>query len=149
MSLDVYLTTPGVKHVRRSTRVCARVDGRTRDLTPEECAARWPDALPVEEQVWESEEIYHGNVTHNLGKMAKAAGLYEALWKPDEIGITTAWQLVPLLELGLAQLRAEPDRYRLFNPHNGWGNYEQLVAFTEEYLSACREWPDAVVEAWR
>ncbi len=36
------------------------------------------------------EEVYISNVTHNLNKMAGEAGIYEALWRPEEIGITHA-----------------------------------------------------------
>jgi hypothetical protein len=26
--------------------------------------------------------VYNANITHNLGKMAEKAGLYETLWRP-------------------------------------------------------------------
>jgi hypothetical protein len=35
-------------------------------------------------------ELYWFNITHNLNKMARKAGLYQCLWRPEEIGITTA-----------------------------------------------------------
>ena len=28
------------------------------------------------------EVLYDANITHNLGEMAKKAGIYEALWRP-------------------------------------------------------------------
>ena len=31
------------------------------------------------------EDLYSANITHNLGKMADAAGLYEALWRPHRL----------------------------------------------------------------
>jgi hypothetical protein len=37
--------------------------------------------------------VYDANITHNLGAMAKAAGIYMHLWRPDEIGIKTASEL--------------------------------------------------------
>lgn len=93
--------------------------------------------------------IYSGNVTHNLGKMAEAAGLYKVLWRPEELGLTKAGKLiVPLLE-GLARLKASPARFKKLNPENGWGTYEGLVQFVEEYLNACGENPEADVRAWR
>ena len=30
------------------------------------------------------------NITHNLNKMASELGVYEHLWRPDEIGVTKA-----------------------------------------------------------
>jgi hypothetical protein len=94
-------------------------------------------------------EVYSRNITHNLNKMAMEAGMYEALWRPDEINVTTAEQLVPLLETGLETLRSDPDRFKKFNPENRWGSYESLVNFVEDYLQACKENPDAEVRACR
>jgi len=34
--------------------------------------------------------VYDANITHNLGAMAEAAGIYKHLWRPEEIGITKA-----------------------------------------------------------
>ena len=93
--------------------------------------------------------IYDRNITHNLNRMAGAAGIYAHLWRPDEIGVTKAAQLVEPLRAGLAKLLAEPDHFRTFNPANGWGDYEELVAFVQEYLSACEENPDADVSVSR
>jgi hypothetical protein len=43
-------------------------------------------------------EVYSDNITHNLGEMADAAGIYKALWRPEEIGITKAAELVPAVQ---------------------------------------------------
>jgi hypothetical protein len=94
-------------------------------------------------------DIYEDNITHNLNKMAQEAGIYEALWRPEEIGITHARQLIPILEKGLAELRAHPEIYEQFNPANGWGNYVGLVTFVRDYLDACKQDPDAIVEVSR
>ena len=94
-------------------------------------------------------EVYERNVTHNLGRMAREAGLYEVLWRPDENGWTIAAQLIPTLEAGLAKLLLCPDHFRQFNPENGWGSYEGLVDFVRSYLDACREHPAATVEVSR
>lgn len=121
--------------------------------------------------------VYEANITHNLGKMADAAGLYEAMWRPELVvappevaaqirqlekerrwseaddlksGRTAkARDLIPLLQAGLARLRGDPQRYQAFNPENGWGNYDGLVRFTADYLAACEEHPDAVVRVSR
>jgi hypothetical protein len=94
-------------------------------------------------------EVYHDSITHNLGKMAREAGLYEALWRPEEIGVTTAQQLAPLLRVGLEVLKGHPEKFQRLNPSNGWGTYEGLVQFVQDYLDACLENPDATVEAGR
>ena len=33
----------------------------------------------------DDETVYDSNITHNLGKMAGKAGLYEALWRPYQL----------------------------------------------------------------
>jgi len=48
---------------------------------------------------------YEANVTHNLNKMAMEAGIYEYLWRPDEIGITKAGRLIEPLSKGLTDWR--------------------------------------------
>jgi len=97
----------------------------------------------------EREEYYSANITHNLCAMADEAGVYQLLWRPEEEGIKTARQAIEPLKDGMARLRAEPDRFRRLNPENGWGNYEGLVTFVENYLRACEDYPDAEIVVWR
>ena len=93
--------------------------------------------------------VFDYNITHNLGKMASEAGLYLPLWRPEEVPVTTAGDLVPLLRAGLERLEAEPDRFRAWDAPNGWGKYEHLVEFVRRYLAACEEFPDATVRTSR
>jgi hypothetical protein len=93
--------------------------------------------------------VYSSNITHNLGKMADAAGIYRHLWRPEEIGITKAAQLIEPLEAGLALLKSDPERFKAYDAENGWGRYDNFVPFVEEYLAAAREHPDADVEVDR
>jgi len=94
-------------------------------------------------------DVYSSGITHNLNQMAEAAKIYEALWRPEEIGITTADQLIPILTEGLRLLESDPGYYRTFAPSNGWGTYDGLVRFVKGYLAACIESPDATVTACR
>ena len=66
-------------------------------------------------------EVYESNITHNLSGMAREAGIYECLWRPEEIGITKAEQLIKPLEEGLALLKREPEHFKKFDAPNGWG----------------------------
>lgn len=94
-------------------------------------------------------EVYDANITHNLVKMAAEAGIYEYLWRPGDIGIFKAADLIEPLERGLIFLKADREKFEQFNAPNGWGNYDNLVDFVEQYLTACRENPDADVGAHR
>lgn len=94
-------------------------------------------------------ECFEANITHNLTGMAQEAGIYLALWRPEEIGITSAEQLIPLLQAGLTVLEQKPERFRKHEPANKWGSYEGLVDFVRRYLKACRENPYAEIRTSR
>lgn len=70
MSLDVYLT------------------GAT---TTKPCVCPQCDNAHEYESV---EQLYWANITHNLNSMAGAAGIYQHLWRPEEVGVTKARQLI-------------------------------------------------------
>lgn len=147
MSLDVSLIYDKPVE-RRGTGVFIREDGKQRELSAEEVSEKWPGA-EVPEQKYMTHELYSANITHNLGKMAKEAGLYMALWRPDELGIKTAKELIPLIESDLPGLKEHPEVFKKFSPENGWGTYEGFVEFVEGYLEACKQYPYARVEVSR
>jgi hypothetical protein len=86
MSLDVSLIskTPITK---KGTGVFIRENGKNKELTIEEVRDKFPNAV-IEENEFETECVFDANITHNLNKMADAAGIYEACWRPEEIGAT-------------------------------------------------------------
>jgi hypothetical protein len=98
-----------------------------------------------------TEEVFRANVTHNLGRMAEAAGIYGCLWRPEECDppIVTAAQCIPILEGGLARLRKDRTTFVAYNDSNGWGTYQQFIPWIERVLAACREHPQALVRASR
>jgi hypothetical protein len=89
--------------------------------------------------------LFDANVTHNLSAMAEAAGIYKALWRPEELGITKAGQLVEPLKSGLAWLKANEAEARTHDSPNGWGLYVHFVPWVERYLAACEKYPDATI----
>lgn len=91
------------------------------------------------------EELYSANITHNLNKMADAAGIYKYLWRPEELGITRARELIEPLRWGLGRLKDDPKYFTTFNPSNGWGSYADFVPWVERYLRACEAYPDATI----
>ena len=95
------------------------------------------------------ESVYSANITHNLNGMAEAAGIYKELWRPDEIGVTKASQLIEPLTKGLAWLKSNRQEAEKHNASNGWGLYEHFVPFVEKYLGACKEHPEATVSVSR
>jgi hypothetical protein len=153
MSLDVYLTIPGHKANHLGSGIFVREDGQTKEISRQEWDAKFPGREPIIYISNPAEEadatVYSANITHNLTGMAASADLYHALWRPQELGITKAGELIPCLEMGLERLLSDPERYKRYNPPNGWGSYEGLVGFVIKYLAACREHPEADVGTWR
>lgn len=99
-------------------------------------------------------DVYSSNITHNLAKMAQEVKfewdnatytLYSVLWHPDSLGFTKAKDISELLDVGWNELLANPERFKEYNPPNGWGNYDNLVKFVYEYRNACWDNPDAQI----
>jgi hypothetical protein len=125
MSLDFYLEYP-INRLRNCP----------------ECGSTLPE-------LDEREVVYDSNITHNLGRMAAEAGIYKHLWRPEEIGITKAEELIEPLTKAIAEMKADPARFEKFNASNGWGLYVHFVPFVEEILAACKKHPKACPRASR
>ncbi len=94
-------------------------------------------------------EVFERNITHNLGEMAEKAGIYKALWRPEEDGFVKAKDIIEILEKGLKLLKGNPKKFEKYNSPNGWGMYEHFVPFVEAVLEACKEYPNAIIEVSR
>jgi hypothetical protein len=152
MSLDVYLNVDAPLPNAAGSGIFLRENGSTREITRAEWAERFPGTEPVVALAAEDEidtNVYSRNVTHNLGKMAEAAGIYNHLWRPEEIGVSKAVDLIEPLTEGLAKLKLDPKHFAQFNSPNGWGLYEHFVPFVEDYLKACKRFPTATVSVSR
>ena len=90
-------------------------------------------------------EVFWANITHNLNTMAYKAGIYYHCWRPDEIGISKAKELIQPLTDGLDRLKRFPVYFEQFNASNGWGLYEHFVPWVEKYLKACISNPNATI----
>jgi hypothetical protein len=81
--------------------------------------------------------------------MAEEAGIYYHLWRPEEIEITKASELIGPLRHGLNLMLSDPERFRKHNAKNGWGLYEHFILWVKDYLAACEANPNANVSASR
>jgi len=154
MSLDVSLYL--VESIELTTetedapKIFVRVNGQTKEVTQQEWDQMFPGCEAVTVQMKsEPSCVFDWNITHNLNKMAGEAGIYGHLWRPDEIEVTKAHQLIEPLQNGLLLLKSDPARFKAFNPSNGWGDYDGLVNFVEKYLQACEQYPDADISISR
>jgi hypothetical protein len=93
--------------------------------------------------------VFAYNLTHNLGEMASAAGLYEALWRPEEIDAVYAKDVIRVLKVGLKALEERQESLEKLSPENGWGTYGDLLDCTIAYLEMCEKYPEAEIRACR
>ena len=146
MSLDVYLSIKDANVNHQGSGIFIRENGQMREISREEWDRKFPNQKSIS---WlaegESDVVFSANVTHNLSQMAAEAGIYVYLWRPDEIGITKARQLIEPLQAGLCLMKSDPARFQRHNPKNGWGTYEGFIQWIDQYLMACEELPDADV----
>lgn len=89
--------------------------------------------------------VFASNITHNLGKMASEAGIYDCLWRAPENGFTKAKQIIQILEKGIEEMKCDPEHFRQFDSENGWGTYDDFLPWLEKVLAACKEFPESKI----
>lgn len=113
------------------------------------CYDQFSMSLDVYLTLLQPTAVFDANITHNLNRMAKEAGIYEACWRPEEIGIAKASQLIEPLRQGIALMESDPERFEKYDAPNGWGTYNDFLPWLKRYLEACIEHPDADVSVSR
>lgn len=66
--------------------------------------------------------------------------------RPPEWGGRSCKEMYPILMQGISLLTIFPQKYRAFEPVNGWGTVETTTAFLEKIAANCEQYPDAVLE---
>lgn len=94
-------------------------------------------------------EVGDFNITHNLGEMAREAGIYDCLWRSGENGFSKAGEIISLLENAIQDMKDRPEHYKKFNAENGWGTYEDFVPWVEEVLECCQNHPKSEIVSCR
>ena len=102
-----------------------------------------------EHETIQQQVLFETDITHNLGTMAAAAGIYTVCWFPEDVGAVYAKDIIGKLSDGLAKLKQQPEVFKPLGANNGWGTYEQFVPWVEDYLKACEEYPDAKIRVSR
>jgi hypothetical protein len=112
-------------------------------------------SLDVDLMITQPTSVYSNNITHNLGVMAREVKLsndktlYDILWRPEEHGFYFASEISDLLDEGWNILLSDPEKYKRYNPENGWGSYEGLCDFVYKYRNACWDNPQAELSVSR
>ena len=126
MSLDIYITKPDKEIILHQCPHC----GHTHEYS----------SYP---------QIDWFNITHNLGRMAAAAGVYDCVWRPEEHGIEICQQMIKPLMKGLLKLTCYPNEFTQYNPENGCGSYDGFVEVLKKYLTICEDNPTAKIKVCR
>ena len=161
MSLDLYIKS-NAPVIKKGTGVYVRKDGPTVELkTIEEIHRHFPDSdlSKISIDKYEDCDFWHGNISHNMGRMASKVPIegseltqFDLMWQPDEHGIvktgSSGYRNNVLKEF--LYMRGNREDLSLLNPENGWGDYDQLLEFTEDYiLHLIRAEDDFKIEASR
>lgn len=70
------------------------------------------------------------NYTHNCNNMMRDAG-YNWIYDLHEKKVIDT---IDNFEHMLANLKADPEKFRVMNPPNGWGDYDSLVEIWENEI---------------
>lgn len=82
------------------------------------------------------------NHTYNTAAMIKeVCGSYPSDWDGRKCA-----DMYPIIAQGAALLRDNPQRYRQFEPSNGWGTVETTLDFLMKIADNCEKYPTAVIE---
>lgn len=147
MSLDLYVRSDEPIKVS-GTGIYIRENGQTRELkTIEEARKYFPDRH-ITERKYITTDVWHGNITHNLGRMAdrviseKGRSLYQLLWHPKEKYVTKDW--ISEVRDCYDKLQSKKDFYKPMEEENRvaenngdsyiWGTYDNLMSFTKSLL---------------
>lgn len=86
----------------------------------------------------------HLNMTSNVAKMWRHAGADLAEFDGKRAGDCTED-----LATAINAMMRDPAPYKAMNPSNGWGSYEDCVAFLMKLLGVLHDHPNAMVRVWR
>jgi hypothetical protein len=85
-----------------------------------------------------------GNYTSNVSAMwSKALGC--------RLQDTTGWDVrtaAIVFRAAAAQMRLDPEAYRVQEPKNGWGTYEGALRYLEDAADVCDAYRDDAVVRW-
>lgn len=88
------------------------------------------------------DNIYSGNYTHNVAKMWRRSGVYDALYNSEG---KLAKDILPVLANGYEHMKENPSEYEELNPPNKWGSYEGALDYLKEVMDACRKYPNSKI----
>jgi hypothetical protein len=114
----------------------------------------------------ETTDVGYWNLTYNLLDMLNVAfGLTDepnGLSVPEQVVFKkegskyyfdqwknkTAQECEQSVQDAIERMEADPEKYKQYNPPNGWGTYEGALTILRDFLKTCREYPHAKVRIY-
>ena len=82
------------------------------------------------------------NMTYNLWPMW--AEIFPGAEQMCDIDDMSGDEAEPYLKIALRRLNKNSEKFKAFNPANGWGTYEDFVKYIENLIKLCKEYPDGI-----
>ncbi len=93
----------------------------------------------------EERDVFASNYTSNCSRMWDEAGCALRDWAYDKAAGRTAATLIEPLRTAIRAMEENPERFRAMEPDNKWGSYEGAMEFLRSILSACEQYPEALI----
>lgn len=143
MSLDLYIKKKD--EISKNVKIFVTDNGEEIEIKCYEDFLKYIDSdadeWEYQDYIADDEDVWWRNITHNLGKMAAEVNcgkytLYDLLWRPSERGFNTVTEGYKLMIYeGIKQMLIHRDELAMFNPSNGWGDYDGLLDFVVDYAT--------------
>lgn len=97
-----------------------------------------------DKEEFHEEDCWWGNITHDLGEIASHVPigdttLYYVCWRPEEIGVETAGEILPLLVKGIQYMVEHRKELLKYEFSKSRGAYNDFMKFLLNYKQACED----------
>lgn len=90
-------------------------------------------------------DVLDKNITHNVSRMWREAGCYEALYKSEG---DRAKDHLEAVQKAITAMLGDPQKYKAMEPDNGWGDYRGAVEWLQEVRDAMEQYPLARIHVF-
>jgi len=98
---------------------------------------------------FEKKYMFAANINNFIAAtIAKEAGIFNVLWHPRRNGFQYGRQIIDLLQAGLDHMQKNPEVYYAIDEKHGWGLSSEFLKWVNEYIEACKKYPDCKIETF-
>ena len=91
--------------------------------------------------IWVEVGEWINYTTNTSGMIKEVCGSRPSKWDGK-----SCKEMIPVLTEGISLLREDPERFRHYEPGNGWGTVETTIQFLTNVLNECQRCPYATIE---